>query len=142
MKPIFRFSLVTFFVVLAVVFSACSTEQLPPHDEAVAINTDTAREHYGEYVRACDFIASAVTGPEEDGKPVYLSFMVAPGPADSAPGALKVFITGKHRSKFPDEPEAFYAGRMVCAYGIVEDKNGPIIEVMSPEHLEIVISSS
>ncbi len=100
-----------------------------------AISWRDARAHVGERVTVRGRVAGTLYAQDVDGQPTFLNL----GRDYPDPERVTVVIWGKDRGRFPGPPESVYAGRTICATGMLELYEGVAeLEVSASTQIDVV----
>ena len=84
------------------------------------INWSEAHFYYGEFVTVCGPVVGTYYASDSNGKPTFLNV----GEDYPSQDRFVVVIWGDNRDEFPDVPENYYYGKMICVTGEVEEYEG------------------
>lgn len=99
-----------------------------------SIQWDEAINHVGEQGTVCGPVLDANYASTSNGQPTFLNL----GRAYPDPDRFTVLIWGSNRGKFSPPPEQVYAGKTICATGLIEEYQGSAeIEAKTPDNIAI-----
>jgi hypothetical protein len=125
-------------VLLAV---ACGGDQAAKTDlggsqpPAASIQWGDAINHVGEQGTVCGPVLDSNYASSSNGQPTFLNL----GKSYPDPDRFTVLIWGSNRGKFSPPPEKAYAGRTICATGLIQSYAGAAeIEAKAPGDIKVV----
>jgi hypothetical protein len=94
-----------------------------------------AINHVGEQGTVCGPVLDSNYASGSNGQPTFLNL----GKAYPDPDRFTVLIWGSNRGKFSPPPENAYAGKTICATGLIESYQGSAeIEAKTPGDIQVV----
>jgi len=95
---------------------------------------EVAIDHVGEITTICGPVIGTHWASSSNGKPTFINV----GKDYPSSDRFVVLIWDDHRSAFPQPPEDYYQGKMICVTGLVQEYDGCAeIVISDPEQIEI-----
>ena len=119
------------------------TPQLSPKTEtpttpkvglpADAVYWDEAKDRIGDRTTVCGLVVETKYSVTSNGKPTWLNI----GKDYPSSERFVVIIWGENRGNFPQPPENYYNGKIICVTGLIQEYNGIAqIEVKTPDNIQ------
>lgn len=102
--------------------------------QPAGISWDQAINHVGEHATVCGLVVGTMYAKDSRGQPTFLNI----GRDYPDPDRFTVLIWGENRGNFSPPPEDAYAGKTICATGLIETYRGTAqIEARTPSGIQV-----